>query len=361
MKHPSYYCKPSTKPGSAAATMADVDQQVNRGHKSTKSGRGAREKKKTKKDKKDGNLKERHNSRAFSVANVVRTQRNLQRNADRAQKKEYVPLNDRRAARVEEAPPPLVAVVGPPGVGKSTLIRSLVKIYTNHNLTNPTGPITVCTSKTKRITLLECPNTPTAMLDVAKTADLVLLCVDAKFGFEMESFEFLNMMQTHGFPKVMGVFTHLDQFRTMKNLRKTKKLLKHRFWTEIYDGAKMFYFSGCVNGKYLKHEVKQLTLLLSRVKYRPLVWRNTHPYVVVDRHEDITHPSKIEEDEKCERSVAFYGYVRGTNLKEGMKVHLIGVGDYGMAEVSALPDPCPVVDKEKEQKVSAMSSRTHFR
>ncbi|KAL7535066.1 hypothetical protein ACHAXR_009454, partial [Thalassiosira sp. AJA248-18] len=330
----------------------DTDNQVNRGHKTTKTGRGGREAKQRKKDKKDGTTKDRHNPRAFSVSNIVRTQRNIQRNLDRAQKKEYVPLSDRRAARVEAGPPPLVAVVGPPGVGKSTLIRSLVKMYSNHNLTNPTGPITVCTSKTRRITLLECPNTPTAMLDVAKIADLVLLCVDAKFGFEMESFEFLNMMQTHGFPKVMGVFTHLDQFRTMKNLRKTKKMLKHRFWTEIYDGAKMFYFSGCVNGKYLKHEVKQLTLLLGRVKYRPLVWRNTHPYLVVDRHEDITHPSKIEEEgrEKCARSVAFYGYVRGTNLKEGMKVHLIGVGDYGMAEVSALPDPCPVFDKEKDSQ-----------
>jgi hypothetical protein len=82
----------------------------------------------------------------------------------------------------------------------------------------------------------------------------------------METFEFLNILQTHGFPKVMGVFTHLDQFRTAKNLRKTKKLLKHRFWTEIYDGAKMFYFSGVVNGKYLKNEVKQLTLFIQRVK-----------------------------------------------------------------------------------------------
>ncbi|KAL7488232.1 hypothetical protein ACHAW6_013816 [Cyclotella cf. meneghiniana] len=331
-----------------APSAPSTDQQQNRAHKSTKSGRGASEKKKTLKSKKDGTLKERHNPRAFSVANVVRTQRNVQRNLDRAQKKEYVPLNDRRAARIEEGPPSLVAVVGPPGVGKSTLIRSLVKLYTNHNLSHPVGPITVAASKTKRITLLECPNTTAAMLDVAKIADLVLLCVDAKFGFEMETFEFLNMMQTHGFPKVMGIFTHLDQFRTQKNLRKTKKALKHRFWTEIYDGAKMFYFSGCVNGKYLKQEVKQLTLLLSRVKYRPLVWRNTHPYVVVDRCEDITHPSKVDDDETCERSVAFYGYVRGTNLKEGTKVHLIGVGDYEMAEISALGDPCPVVDKEKE-------------
>lgn len=328
--------------------MADaaVDGQVNRGHKAVKSGRGAREKKRAKKDKRDGNQKERHNSRAFGVANTVRTQRSIQRNLDRAQKKEYVPLSDRRAARAEEGPPPVVAVVGPPGVGKSTLIRSLVRMYTNHSLADPTGPITVCTSKSRRITLLECPNDAAAMLDAAKVADLVLLCVDAKFGFEMESFEFLNMMQTHGFPKVMGVFTHLDQFRTMKNLRKTKKLLKHRFWTEIYDGAKMFYFGGVVNGKYLKHEVKQLTLLLGRVKYRPLVWRNTHPYVVVDRHEDITHPSRIEEDGKCQRSVAFYGYVRGTNLKAGTKVHVIGVGDFEMADLSPLPDPCPVLDGE---------------
>ena len=341
-----------SKSNRRANKMADaaVDGQVNRGHKTVKSGRGAREKKKAKKDKRDGNQKDRHNVRAFGVANTVRTQRSIQRNLDRAQKKEYVPLSDRRAARVEEGPPPVVAVVGPPGVGKSTLIRSLVRVYTNHGLTDPTGPITVCTSKTRRITLVECPNDAAAMLDVAKIADLVLLCVDAKFGFEMESFEFLNMMQTHGFPKVMGVFTHLDQFRTMKNLRKTKKLLKHRFWTEIYDGAKMFYFGGVVNGKYLKHEVKQLTLLLGRVKYRPLVWRNTHPYVVVDRHEDITHPSKIEEDEKCQRSVAFYGYVRGTNLKAGTKVHLIGVGDFEMADLSPLPDPCPVLDRERESQ-----------
>ena len=131
---------------------------------------------------------------------------------------------------------------------------------------NPTGPITVVTGKSKRITLIECPNDTAAMLDCAKIADLVLLCVDAKFGFEMETFEFLNVLQTHGFPKVMGIFTHLDLFRTAKNLRKTKKLLKHRFWTEIYEGAKMFYFSGVINGKYLKNEVKQLTLFISRVK-----------------------------------------------------------------------------------------------
>ena len=33
------------------------------------------------------------------------------------------------------------------------------------------------------------------MCDLAKIADLVLLVVDGHFGFEMETFEFLNMCQ----------------------------------------------------------------------------------------------------------------------------------------------------------------------
>lgn len=33
------------------------------------------------------------------------------------------------------------------------------------------------------------------MIDAAKYADLVLLLIDAAFGFEMETFEFLNLLQ----------------------------------------------------------------------------------------------------------------------------------------------------------------------
>ena len=88
--------------------------------------------------------------------------------------------------------------------------------------------------------------------------------------------------------------------------------------------------------------------LLLITQYRPLVWRNTHPYVVVDRHEDITHQNLTDKDPYCDRSVTFYGYVRGTHLKRGTKVHLIGVGDFNMAEVSTLPDPCRIPDKDQK-------------
>lgn len=60
------------------------------------------------------------------------------------------------------------------------------------------------------------------------------MLIDASFGFEMETFEFLNICQVHGFPRIMGVLTHLDSFKNNKTLRKTKKILKHRFWTEVY-------------------------------------------------------------------------------------------------------------------------------
>jgi ribosome biogenesis protein BMS1 len=42
---------------------------------------------------------------------------------------------------------------------------------------------------------MECSNDINSMIDVAKVADLVLLLVDASFGFEMEIFEFLNICQ----------------------------------------------------------------------------------------------------------------------------------------------------------------------
>ena len=72
---------------------------------------------------------------------------------------------------------------------------------------------------------------------------------------------------------------------------------------------------------------------------------------MVDRHEDITDRNIVEEDEACNRNVVLYGYVRGTHLKQGMKVHLIGVGDFSMSEVTAIPDPCPIPGNESERKV----------
>eukprot|EP01041_Mallomonas_annulata_P014843 gene14843-31523_t len=151
--------------------------KIGKKHRAPKSGVKAKKKSDNKK-KKQGLSNERHNPKAFSVANISRTKRVQQRNLDRAQKKELVPLVDRS----EDLPPPVfVVVMGPSGVGKSTLIRSLVKIYTGQNMTDTIGPITVVAGKKRRLTFFECPNDIYSMTDLAKVADLVLLLIDGSY------------------------------------------------------------------------------------------------------------------------------------------------------------------------------------
>lgn len=49
--------------------------------------------------------------------------------------------------------------------------------------------------KHRRLQFIECENDLNAMIDAAKFADLVLLLIDGGYGFEMETFEFLNILQ----------------------------------------------------------------------------------------------------------------------------------------------------------------------
>ena len=80
----------------------------------------------------------------------------------------------------------------------------------------------------------------------------------------------------------------------------------------------------------------------------PLVWRNSHPYSIIDNYRDVTHPTKIEEDEKCDRSIELSGYLRGTNFAaQGQRVHIPGLGDFAISSMEALPDPCPTPAMEQ--------------
>lgn len=315
-----------------------------------------------------------HNAKAFAVSAPGKMARTMQRSSDVNERKLHVPMVDRTPD--DDPPPVIVAIVGPPGTGKTTLIKSLVRRLTKATLNEINGPITVVSGKRRRLTFLECPaDDLNSMVDIAKVADLVLLMMDGNFGFEMETMEFLNLAQHHGMPRVLGVATHLDLFKSQSTLRASKKRLKHRFWTEVYQGAKLFYLSGVINGRYPDREILNLTRFISVMKFRPLKWRNEHPYLLADRITDLTHPELLETQGKhIDRKVALYGYLHGTPLPSvpGAKVHLAGVGDFSVSHVEKLPDPCPTPyfqqrldeyerEKMKEEGPASGSSTTRRR
>ncbi|KAI6647112.1 Bms1l protein [Oopsacas minuta] len=324
-----------------------MEAQENKPHRKPHSGPSAVKKKRK-------NIKQKtpknQNKKAFAFKSSVRAARSLRHTLDIETKRHHIPVAE-QTYNTAEVPPYIVAVVGPPKVGKSTLIRSLVKNYTRHNLRSVIGPITIVSGRKRRLTFIEVDNDMCCMIDVAKIADLCLLLIDASFGFEIETFEFINILQVHGFPQVMGVLTHLDLIPRTKTLRRAKKDLRHRFWTEIYQGAKVFYLSGILNGDlYPSMEVHNLSRFISVMRFHPTQWRLSHAFFLADRVEDLTPFEDMRLEPSIDRNIALYGYIRGTNLPDNSWVHIPGCGDYRIGEIKLLQDPCPLPGGEKKRR-----------
>ncbi|CAE7259783.1 BMS1 [Symbiodinium sp. CCMP2592] len=115
---------------------------------------------------------DKHNPKAHTFSGGTRSvQKRVQYTLERQAKKDKVHKVDKNP----EVPPPFVVVVqGPPGVGKTTLVHSLVKHYAKQRLIQMRGPVTLVSGRHRRLTIIECPQEMSAMLDLAKIADLVL-------------------------------------------------------------------------------------------------------------------------------------------------------------------------------------------
>lgn len=97
-------------------------EQSNKQH--IKSGKGRKASEKKKQLLKKGEFNEddarKRNPKAFAIQNVDKTERRVRRKEDITEKRKHLPTVDRTPV---EPPPIVVAIVGPPKVGKSTLLR----------------------------------------------------------------------------------------------------------------------------------------------------------------------------------------------------------------------------------------------
>lgn len=234
--------------------------------------------------------------------------------------------------------PKLVLIQGPPKSGKSTLIKSLIKHYTNQTIKDPKGPITIKTSKKQRITLLECPNQINIMTDLAKIPDIVLTMIDASLGFEMQTFEFCAMMQIHGFPKCMGIATHMDFYSENKKKRKVKKVLKKRFEIEVSEDTKLFFTGGFQNNQYLYRDVHNIARFISTMNPREADFKQSHPHFLVDRFDLVSkHNNDLNDNSLVD--VALFGYCRGGDFKLDQNVYLTGLGFLSPSAIEEANDP----------------------
>lgn len=139
---------------------------------------------------------------------------------------------------------------------------------------------------------------------------------------------------------------------------KKKKEFKQRFWAEIYDGAKLFFFSGLQYGRYPKTEVSNLARFIAVQKTPIVAWRAAHPYLLAHRVEDQTDPN--DPNAESRRKLHIYGYTYGARLREGQFVHLAGVGDFPIAGLEAYTDPCPsplVQERERAEAAGRLDDR----
>ena len=123
-------------------------------HKKRQAGSKAVKKKKDKKWKEKEEAEDQRNPKAFTYRSAIRAARSKRRTLDINEKRNRLPQVNRTPV---EPPPVLIAVVGPPKVGKTTLINGLVKHFTHHTVSKNQGPVTLV-SGTNRVGCTKYPN-----------------------------------------------------------------------------------------------------------------------------------------------------------------------------------------------------------
>eukprot|EP00917_Polyrhabdina_sp_WS-2016_P002590 GHVP01005594.1.p1 GENE.GHVP01005594.1~~GHVP01005594.1.p1 ORF type:complete len:830 (+),score=184.57 GHVP01005594.1:66-2555(+) len=232
--------------------------------------------------------------------------------------------------------PPLIVIFGSKGSGKSTLLRSLIKRFTKQTPKNISGPVTVITDKSHRVTLLECKPDLTSMIDASKIADLVIFTIDITVGIQTEVLEFAALLKAHGMPKSFLVITNTDNILKNEKRKEPIKKIKETFIRNIGPVTKPVLLKGLEKTTYKENDLLILARNIIASKPFNLTWKNTHGHICADKLDNESN------------EISFYGYLRGCPLRESDSVCIPGIGDFTIKTLSKIQDPCPLPIKDKK-------------
>ncbi|KAK2098064.1 hypothetical protein P7K49_023515 [Saguinus oedipus] len=213
---------PKRGPGEVRGAGVGKDQKKHR-----KKNSGPKAEKKNKQHLQDLQLEDeddnrKKNPKAFAVHSTVQVALSFHRTQDLKTKKHPIPVVDGTPL---EPPPIVVVVMGPPKVGRSTLIQRLSWNFTQQKLTEIRGSVMIVSGKKCRLAIIECGCDINMMIDLAKVADLT---------------------------------------------------------TIHHNDAKLFYLSGVVHGEYQNQEIHNLGCFITVTKCRPRTWKTSHSYILAN-------------------------------------------------------------------------------
>ena len=174
----------------------------------------------------------------------------------------------------------------------------------------------------------------------------------------METFEFLSVLQIHGFPRLLGVATHLDYIKDNKQKKKMKKELRKRFEIEVPPESKLFFIKGMKNNLYDFRDIHNLTRFVSVIIPRPLEFKKNHPHILIDRFEMCKEGG--EDLNRKAGDVLVFGYLRGADLRiDSTQKDLLmsGLGVVEFDQFKTVNDPCPVLGRSMKGKNSIQPDR----
>lgn len=220
-----------------------------------------------------------------------------------------------------DSSPPLVSIIGPTGSGKTTFLNSVMLHYWK-TVRSCVG-LTLIKARNRKYAFYECKNDIERIIDAIKVSDVIVFVVDLSAGLQKDTFEAINMMNSHGVPRFCFALTNCDRAVSTKTLSKIEDRLQREFSFSVkfFHMRKTAETESAHPGCY--EDVEGFVRHLETMRYRAVEWKCLHPYIIVDRiHNGMG-----------------YGYVRGGPIDMKLEAHVPGFGDVDIQDIKVCKDP----------------------